>query len=298
MRLTQTHVCPVFRYFDAIAPSTAASRSASSNTMNGALPPSSSDSFFTVAAHCAISTLPTSVDPVNDSFATIGLDVSSPPISAADPVTTLKTPFGMPARSAELRQRQRRERRLRRGLQHDRAAGGDRRAGLARDHRQREVPRRDARDDADRLLDDDDALVGLVAGNRVAVDALGFLAEPFEERRRVGDLAARLGERLPLLDRHQPRQVLLVRHHQVEPAAQDRARAPCAVFFRHSGNARSAASIASRVSAAPSFGTVPTISPVAGLSTSIVAPPRAFDPGAVDVAGLAEKFGIGQRERR
>ena len=68
MRLTHTQVWPVLRYFDAIAPSTAASRSASSKTMNGALPPSSSDTFFTVRAHCAISSLPTSVEPVNDSF--------------------------------------------------------------------------------------------------------------------------------------------------------------------------------------------------------------------------------------
>ena len=83
-----------------IAPSTAASRSASSNTMNGALPPSSSDSFFTVRAHCAIRIFPVSVDPVNDSFRTSGLDVSSPPTSDALPVMTLKTPFGTPARSA------------------------------------------------------------------------------------------------------------------------------------------------------------------------------------------------------
>ena len=34
---------------------------------------------------------------------------------------------------------------------------------------------------ADRLLDHDDALVRLVAGNGVAIDALGFFAEPFEE---------------------------------------------------------------------------------------------------------------------
>src|SRR5215813_1171904 len=68
--------------------------------MNGALPPSSSDSFLTVAAHCAISTFPTSVDPVNDSLRTTGLEVSSPPISDAAPVTTLKTPLGTPARSA------------------------------------------------------------------------------------------------------------------------------------------------------------------------------------------------------
>src|SRR5687767_15856780 len=84
MRLTQTQVWPVFRYFDAIAPSTAASRSASSNTMNGALPPSSSDSFFTVSAHCFIRSLPTSVEPVNDSFLTSGLAVSSLPMSRSE----------------------------------------------------------------------------------------------------------------------------------------------------------------------------------------------------------------------
>ena len=71
--------------------------------MKGALPPSSSETFFTVAAHCAISRRPTSVEPVNDSLRTIGLDVSSAPISgalAAEPVTTLKTPAGKPARCA------------------------------------------------------------------------------------------------------------------------------------------------------------------------------------------------------
>src|SRR5262245_66431653 len=89
MRFTHTHVWPVLRYFDAIAPSTAASISASSKTMKGALPPSSSDTFFTVFAHCAISSLPTSVDPVNDSFFTVGFDVISPPISDADQASTL-----------------------------------------------------------------------------------------------------------------------------------------------------------------------------------------------------------------
>src|SRR5262245_1249056 len=68
--------------------------------MKGALPPSSSDTFFTVFAHCAISSLPTSVDPVNDSFFTVGFDVISPPISDADPASTLNTPLGTPARSA------------------------------------------------------------------------------------------------------------------------------------------------------------------------------------------------------
>ena len=85
-----------------IAPATAASRSASSNTMNGALPPSSSETFLTWSAAWRISSLPISVEPVKLSLRTIGLLVSSPPIAGASspsPVTTLNTPAGTPARS-------------------------------------------------------------------------------------------------------------------------------------------------------------------------------------------------------
>src|SRR5271166_5699813 len=99
MRLAQTQVWPALRYFEAMAPLTAASISASSKTMNGALPPSSSESFLTVPAHCCISNLPTSVEPVKVSLRTIGFDVSSPPTSFDGPVTQEKTPFGTPARS-------------------------------------------------------------------------------------------------------------------------------------------------------------------------------------------------------
>ena len=100
MRLLQTQVCPALRYFDAITPATAASRSASSKTMNGALPPSSSDIFLTVPAHCRISNWPIGVDPVKVSLRTMGLAVITPPIATASPVTTLKTPGGTPARCA------------------------------------------------------------------------------------------------------------------------------------------------------------------------------------------------------
>src|SRR5207302_8470418 len=55
------------RYLEAMAPSTAASRSASSKTMKGALPPSSRESFLTVPAHWAMRILPISVEPVNRS---------------------------------------------------------------------------------------------------------------------------------------------------------------------------------------------------------------------------------------
>ena len=68
--------------------------------MNGALPPSSIDTFFTVSAHWLISLRPTSVEPVKENFFTVSLPVSTPPISVEPPVSTENTPAGMPARSA------------------------------------------------------------------------------------------------------------------------------------------------------------------------------------------------------
>ncbi len=45
--------------------------------MNGAFPPSSSETRFTVVAHCAMSSLPTAVEPVNENFRTAGVWVST-----------------------------------------------------------------------------------------------------------------------------------------------------------------------------------------------------------------------------
>src|ERR1700740_483851 len=53
-----------------------------------------------VLALCFIRRQPTSVEPVNVTLRTSGLEVISPPISFELPVSTLKTPAGMPARSA------------------------------------------------------------------------------------------------------------------------------------------------------------------------------------------------------
>src|SRR5690606_3381150 len=88
-RFTATQVCPAFRNLANIAPSTAASKSASSNTIKGALPPNSNDSFFTWVADCFINSFPTAVDPVNDNFLIKGCVLSSYPIADASvPVTT------------------------------------------------------------------------------------------------------------------------------------------------------------------------------------------------------------------
>ena len=100
MRFEHTQVCPALRYLLIIAPSTAASKSASLNTINGAFPPSSKDNFLMVSAHCRMRIRPTSVEPVNESLVTTELSQSAAPICLASPITTCSTPLGTPASSA------------------------------------------------------------------------------------------------------------------------------------------------------------------------------------------------------
>ncbi len=222
MRLAQTQVWPVFRNLEASAPSTAWSTSASSKTMKAALPPSSSEIFLIVSALWRIRMRPTSVEPVKVILRTCRLSVNAPPISAAEPVTTLKTPRGYAGLVGQGRQGQGRERRLGRRFQDHRAARGEGGPRLAGHHRRREVPGRDGAAHPYRLLEDQDALVGLVRWDHVAIDPLGLLGEPLQERRAERDLGLRLGERFPLLRRHEPGQVVLIRQDQLIPAAQDR----------------------------------------------------------------------------
>src|SRR6516225_6516338 len=110
MRLAQTQVWPALRYLEAMAPLTAISISASSNTINGALPPNSIEVFLTVPAHCCISSLPTSVEPVKVSLRTVGFEVSSPPTSFDGPVTQENT-LWHPSALGQLAKGQGRERR-------------------------------------------------------------------------------------------------------------------------------------------------------------------------------------------
>ena len=81
-----------------VAPSAAGAKSASSKTMNGALPPSSNETRLSCALAPAIKRLPTSVDPVNAILRTAGWSRKTWPIMPLFfPVTTLKTPAGNPA---------------------------------------------------------------------------------------------------------------------------------------------------------------------------------------------------------
>ena len=118
-------------------------------------------------------------------------------------------------------QRQRRQGRFRGRTGDEAAAHRQRRAAFAGDHGIGEVPGRDRGHDPDRLAQHGDALVGHVAGDRLAIDALGFLAEPFDEAGAIGDLALALGQGLALLGGQDGAQVVLVFHHQLEPAAHD-----------------------------------------------------------------------------
>mmetsp|Transcript_78724 Transcript_78724/g.157391 ORF Transcript_78724/g.157391 Transcript_78724/m.157391 type:complete len:226 (+) Transcript_78724:1063-1740(+) len=97
-----THVCPELRNLHAMSADTATSRSASSKTRNGALPPSSREVRFTPAAHHVCSCTPTAVEPVKDTLATFGCVQSSSPTAEAcfrGVGSTLKSPLGTPARS-------------------------------------------------------------------------------------------------------------------------------------------------------------------------------------------------------
>ena len=108
------------------------------------------------------------------------------------------------------RQRHDRGRGVRGRLDDDRVAGDQRRHRLPRRDRHREVPRRDQRADADRLPDAHRELVGQLRGRREAEEAAAFARRQVGHVDRFLHVAARLGEDLAHLARHQPRQLFLV----------------------------------------------------------------------------------------
>ena len=76
------------------------SRSASAKTMFGLLPPSSSETFFTLPEASRMISWPVVVSPVNATLPTPGCAAIDAPADPPGPVTTLRTPGGMPASSA------------------------------------------------------------------------------------------------------------------------------------------------------------------------------------------------------
>jgi hypothetical protein len=195
----------------------------------------------------------------------------------------------------QLGQRERRQRRLLGRLDDHRAAGGQRRRDLARDHRDRKVPRRDRRAHADRLADDERALARVGARDRLAVGAARFFGKPLDEGGAVDDFAARLGERLALLGGHDARQVVGMLQHQVEPAQQHRVallralRAPrgrSALRSRDRGRGVDGAEVGRLRQLAP------------GRRVADREARRAADPFAVDQAVGLQQRGVGQGGER
>ena len=100
IRLPAAQRCPALLNADRMAHLSAASRSASSATTKGFLPPSSSDTRASRApAICAIRR-PTAVEPVKLMTATSGCATSGSPASRPSPCTTLSAPAGSPASCA------------------------------------------------------------------------------------------------------------------------------------------------------------------------------------------------------
>src|ERR1700693_1130385 len=90
----------MLRIFAIMAPSIAESISASSNTMKGALPPSSIAGLTTQSAASCSSLRPTSVEPVNDTTRTRGsCSIALTTLPEERDGMTLTTPAGTPASS-------------------------------------------------------------------------------------------------------------------------------------------------------------------------------------------------------
>ncbi len=137
-------------------------------------------------AHCSISWRPISVEPVRRACAPAGC-WSFAADRAGGAGDHVEYSGGDPGAIRQFGQRQRGKRRLAGRFQDHGAAGGQRRARFAGDHRRREVPRRDGGGNADGLLITSRRLS--VARNGVAVDALTFFGEPLNKGGGVADFA-------------------------------------------------------------------------------------------------------------
>jgi hypothetical protein len=100
-RFAEVHASPMLRILAIIAPSRAASRSASSKIRNGAFPPSSIETFSTLSADCAISLRPTSVEPVKESLRSRGSEITGSATELDDELVMMfRTPPGRPTSSS------------------------------------------------------------------------------------------------------------------------------------------------------------------------------------------------------
>ncbi len=190
------------------AAAAAFSRSASAKTTLADLPPSSSVTRLIVSAAPRITPRPTSVEPVKPIFATSGCSTSRWPTTRALADEDVDDAFGDAGLEDELGEPERGERRQLGGLEDDGVAAGERRAELPGGDVEREVPRDDQPDDAERLAEGHVDAAG--DGDRLAVVLVDRAGVEVEDVGDHADLAARAGDRLADVLRLDPRELLAV----------------------------------------------------------------------------------------
>ena len=190
-RVAAVQSCPALKKPAPAIPAAAASRSASSHTMTGALPPSSRCTRFRSVGRGPATSMPARTLPVIDTRPGVGCATSARPLSRS-PHTTLNTP-GRQELGRELGEHHRGLRRGLGGLEHDRVARREGGRDLPDRHHQRVVPRRHLRDDADRLAPDE---------RRVARHVLARGAA-LEHARRAGEEPDLVDRGRDLLGGHQ-----------------------------------------------------------------------------------------------
>ena len=178
------------------APGIAVSRSASLKTTFGDLPPSSERNFLEIAGGSVDDQLADFGRSREGDLVDVGMRSQRSSCRLAIAGDDVDHAFGESGFHDQFAQTQRGERSLLRRLQHDGAAGGQRRTKFPRGHQQREVPRNDLADDSDRLAQRVRKIlrarrVGNREWNRVAFD-LGrpsrHVAEQIDRQRDVSSL--------------------------------------------------------------------------------------------------------------
>ena len=139
-------------------------------------------------------------------------------MSAGTPKTRLMTPAGTPASASARKNAAGEAGAFLRPLDDDRTAGRQRRAELAGDLVDREIPRREGRDRADRLFQHEIGDVRRACRHDTAISAPRLLREPVERIGGNGNFDSGFLDRLALFARHDPRDGL-------DLLAQDRRRA-------------------------------------------------------------------------
>ena len=195
----------------------------------GSCRPSRAGTCACARREAAATRLPVPTEPVKVMASMSGLSSIAWPTTEPLPMTRLSTPFGRPARCRMSTIAQDAARHQVGRLEDDGVAVAERRRDLPGGNGDREIPRRDDADDADRLAGDLDADAGPHATARVSPASRS--ASPAKKSkiwRGAHGLADAFGQRLALLARQQPAELVLARQDLVgRPSAGSRGAPGC-----------------------------------------------------------------------